>query len=197
MAARDQDGAELRTVQLAAAGDQAAQAALFERYRAAAYAVAFRITGRVEDALDVVQDSFIAAFTRLGEFQQESTFKTWLLRIVTNKALDALRARRLRVTAPLQTEDGSPLPLPAQDASDPAETRDLAEKIHAALEKLPPDQRAVFALFAQADMTYGQIAETLGIPVGTVMSRLYHARRRLLALLSDLAPPGRPADREG
>jgi len=192
VSARNQNSAESRLVQLAAAGDQNAQAALFERYRAAAYTVAFRITGRAEDALDVVQDSFIAAFSRLGEFHQESTFKTWLLRIVTNRALDVLRARRLRVALPLETQNGGSLPVLAPEVSDAAESRDLVERIRAALEKLPPDQRAVFALYAGGDMTYGQIAEVLGIPVGTVMSRLYHARRRLYALLSDLAPRDGP-----
>jgi RNA polymerase sigma-70 factor (ECF subfamily) len=71
---------------------------------------------------------------------------------------------------------------------DELERGELAGRLRRAIEALPPDQRAVFALYATGDMTYGQIAEALGIPIGTVMSRLYHARRRLHEMLPDLAP---------
>ena len=184
---------ELRLVDQAAAGDRAARRELFERYREVAYRVALRITGRPEDALDVVQDSFIRAFERLGEFQRDAGFKTWLLRIASNRALDVLRSRRVRVAIPLDGDDDDPrLELASRDADRhpglALEHQELANRLRRAIEGLPPDQRAVFALYATGDMTYQQIADVLGVPIGTVMSRLYHARRRLHEMLPDLAP---------
>lgn len=186
---------ELHLVDAAAAGEQDARRELFERYREVAYQVAFRITGRSADALDVVQDSFISAFEKLDRFQRESGFKTWLLRIVTNRALDLLRARKVRLAVPLDADDERGLQLAAADEEhDPhagagtLARQELAQRLHQAVEALPPEQRAVFALYATGELTYGQIAAALGIPIGTVMSRLYHARRRLRASLPDLAP---------
>ncbi|MEW6253770.1 MAG: sigma-70 family RNA polymerase sigma factor, partial [Planctomycetota bacterium] len=105
------DSPEFQLVGRAAAGDREAQRKLFEQHRQVAYRVALRITGRVEDALDVVQDSFIRAFERLGEFQRESGFQTWLLRIVSNRALDVLRARKVRLAIPIDAgSDDNPMP---------------------------------------------------------------------------------------
>lgn len=194
------DTLELRLVERAAAGEHQARRELFERHREAAYRVALRVTGRHEDALDVVQDSFIRAFGRLDEFQHGSSFRTWLLRIVTNRALDVLRARRVRLAVPLDADEDEPVAVVAAGEAQPGqalEQRELAARLRAAIESLPPDQRAVFALYAAGELTYGQIAETLGIPVGTVMSRLYHARRRLHQMLADLAPRGVVPERAG
>jgi RNA polymerase sigma-70 factor (ECF subfamily) len=184
---------EPRLVERAAAGDREARRELFERFREAAYRVALRITGRAEDALDVVQDSFIRAFDRLVDFQRDAGFQTWLLRIVSNRSLDLLRARKVRLALPLDSGDdelryepaaADPLTLPGAEL----ERGELAERLRRVIETLPPDQRAVFALYATGELTYGQIAEALGIPIGTVMSRLFHARRKLQAALPDLAP---------
>lgn len=190
MAGSHVDEVESRLVADAVRGDREARRALFERYREAAYGTAYRITGRMEDALDVVQDSFISAFENLGRFQGQASFKTWLLRIVANRALDLLRSRKVRLATSLDgDEESGPQPAAAEAPAGTAlEQDELSERLQRALESLPPDQRAVFALYATGDMTYGQIAEVLGIPVGTVMSRLFHARRRLRAALPDLAP---------
>ena len=191
------DTSELRLVDAAAEGSREARRELFERYRGLAYQVALRITGRSEDALDVVQDGFINAFGKLARFQRDASFKTWLLRIVTNRALDLLRARKVRLAVPLDAgnDDGGGVePVARAGDGDGAaarlEQQELADRLHAAIESLSPDQRAVFSLYATGDMTYGQIAETLGVPIGTVMSRLYHARRRLREMVPDLAPEG-------
>jgi RNA polymerase sigma-70 factor (ECF subfamily) len=186
-----------RVVEAAARGDRQAQRELFETFREVAFRVALRVTGRNEDALDVVQDSFIRAFERLGDFQHEANFQTWLLRIVSNRALDLLRARKVRLAVPLDSGDEDETraePAIAATDSPPEhalEQRELAERLRIAIDALPPDQKAVFALYASGEMTYGQIAEVVGIPIGTVMSRLFHARRRLHEMLPDLAPhPG-------
>ncbi|MBU0638510.1 MAG: sigma-70 family RNA polymerase sigma factor [Planctomycetes bacterium] len=201
MSSQNVDITELRLIERATAGERDAQRELFERYRTPAYQVALRITGRPEDALDVVQDSFMRAFERLSGFQFEAGFKTWFLRIVTNRALDLLRSRKVRRAVPIDHDDEPGFEPAARDGAqgseDPGaalERGELAERLHGAVATLPLEQRAVFALHAASEMTYGQIAEVLGIPVGTVMSRLYHARRRLRALLPDLAPPGLASD---
>lgn len=186
------DTLELRQIEAAARGDAAARQSLFERYREVAYRVALRITGRHEDALDAVQDGFIRAFDGLAEFQRESGFQTWLLRIVSNRALDLVRARRVRLAVPLISDDEDCRAAVLADERSPRpgaalEQSELAERLRAAIEALPPDQRAVFALYATGELSYGQIAEALGIPIGTVMSRLFHARRRLYEKLPDLA----------
>ncbi len=178
----------------AARGDRDAQRALFDRHREMAFRVALRVTRREADALDVVQDAFIQAFSRLGEFQLKAGFRTWLLRIVTNRGLDLLRARRVRLAVPI---DGGGEDEPAFSAvaavDDPPaaamERTELAWRLQRAIDTLPAEQRAVFALYATAELTYAEIAEVLEIPIGTVMSRLHHARRKLGELLPDLAPP--------
>ena len=177
----------------AAAGDSAARRALFEQHREAAYRTALRITRRAEDALDVVQDSFIRAFDRLAEFQRESGFRTWLLRIVANRALDVLRTRKVRQAVPLDPDDESRGPqLAAPDTSGPSgqelERQELAQRLRQALEALPPDQRAVFVLRVDEEMSYDEIGKALHIPIGTVMSRLNRAREKLRELLHEYLP---------
>ncbi|MGE0481279.1 MAG: RNA polymerase sigma factor [Phycisphaerae bacterium] len=192
---------DLQLVERAAAGDRGARRVLFERHRDAAYRAALRITARNEDALDVVQDAFVKAFESLASFQRDSAFKTWLLRIVTNRALDLLRSRRVRRAASLDRrndDDREPPDPPAPNAADAdaaIERRELGERLRRALEELPIEQRAVFALYAEGEFTYDQIAKLLEVPIGTVMSRLFHARRRLSDLLADLAPGAERAEK--
>lgn len=188
------DSSETRLLERAAAGEADARRVLFERYRDVAYRVAMRITGRHADALDAVQDSFIRAFERLASFKGESTFKTWLLRIVSNRSLDLLRKRKVRLAVSLDRPDDdgeSSIVVEDERAGDPGqriEQCEAADRIQAAIDRLPPAQKTVFAMFAIEELSYGQIAEALGIPIGTVMSRLYHARKRLQEYLGDLAP---------
>jgi RNA polymerase sigma-70 factor (ECF subfamily) len=192
MAGSPVDPLEVQLVQRAAEGDRDARCELFERHRESAFRVALRITGSRHDALDVVQDSFIRAFDRLADFQRDAAFGTWLLRIVTNRALDHLRRQKVRLAVSLDADDrGTAVAISRPDDERPGEAlerREQAERLLQAIDKLPPEQRAVFALYASGDVTYGQIAEIVGVPIGTVMSRLHHARRRLQEMLADLAP---------
>jgi RNA polymerase sigma-70 factor (ECF subfamily) len=190
------DSPELCLVEKAAEGDAQARRELFERFRDAAFRVAWRITRREADALDVVQESFIKAFESLDSFQGESSFKTWLLRIVSNKSLDLLRSKKVRYAVSLSGDDeSSPTSIiesPAGERPDEPMTRqETSEQIRDAIMQLPAEQRSVFALYASGDYTYGEIAEMLGVPIGTVMSRIFHARKRLQEYLADLAPPER------
>ena len=186
---------ELCLVARAAEGDRDARHELFERHRHAAFRVAVRITGNEEDAFDVVQDSFIKAFEGLSGFQRGASFKTWLLRIVNNRSLDYLRSRKVCLAVSLDDGDergptGDLLPAGGDQPDARLEQHELKKRIEQAMGSLPPEQRSVFGLCAGGELTYGEIAEIVGIPIGTVMSRIYHARRRLRAMLADLAPRG-------
>lgn len=174
-------------------GDRDAQRVLFERHRDAAFHVVFRIVRNEADALDVVQDAFIRAFEQLAEFQQDASFRTWLLRIASNRSLDLLRSRKVRLAVSIDGDDerGAAEPAGSVVEADPGrglEQADLAARLATAIDSLSPEHRAVFSLFATGEMSYQQIAAALGIPIGTVMSRLFHARRRLAEKLEDLAP---------
>lgn len=184
---------ESRLVEAAAAGDREARQALFERHREAAYRAALRITGRHEDALDVVQDAFIRAFEGLAGFQREAGFRTWVVRIASNRALDVLRSRRVRRSASLERDEAGEAPSGLESAArddvlpgERLERTETAQRVRAAIAALPVEQGKVFLLYAGGELTYGEIAEAVGIPIGTVMSRIYHARRRLREMLGDL-----------
>lgn len=173
------------------AGDKTALDELFRRYRAVTYRVAYRLLGREADALDAVQNAFIKAFTHLDRFRGTSSFKTWLLRIASNASLDLGRRRKREgwnepggrpVSQGDETDDQ-----PAPDAE--LERADLRRTIEAALARLPEAQRTTFVLHVDGELSYREVAEALGISMGTVMSRLYYARQKLKTLLSDRLKP--------
>ena len=175
-----------------AAGDRSALDDLFRRYRGVAYRVAYRLLGREADALDAVQDGFVKVLTHLDRFRGQSSFKTWLLRVVSNAALDVGRQRRREARVPQAPPDDppdrfGPADLPPADA---ALTRaDLRRAIDAALARLPDGQRQTFVLHVDGGLSYREVADALGISIGTVMSRLFYARQKLKGLLADQVQP--------
>lgn len=176
-------------VELARAGDRPAREELFRRHFGIAYRVACRILGHEEDARDAVQDGFLKAVVHLADFDGRSEFRTWLLRIVHNAALDVGRKRKRRPTLRLES---APPGAEAAVPDDPAlglHRADLRRQIDAALERLSPAKRAVFVLFAEAGLSYKEIAEIQGVPIGTIMSRLHDARQKLQASLVDVNGP--------
>jgi RNA polymerase sigma-70 factor (ECF subfamily) len=168
-------------------GDRDALNELFRRYRQVAYRVAYRLLGNEADALDAVQEAFVKALTHLRGFQGRSSFKTWLLRVVSNASLDLGRSRGRRealsfdALGPQNREDIEPLV--ADEAGRDLEREDLRQLLIQALEQLPPAQRQTFVLHAEAGLSYREVAGTLNISIGTVMSRLFYARQKLRALL--------------
>ena len=171
-----------------AAGEREALEELFRRYRVLAYRVAYRLLGQEADALDAVQDGFVKALTHLTGFRRKSSFKTWLLRVVSNAALDLGRKRGRRETLSLSTPLGED-PYPGQPFShpDPAgglERADLRRLLDEALASLPEAQRRTFVLHADGELSYREVADVLGISIGTVMSRLFYARQKLRAYLT-------------
>jgi len=172
-------------VDLARRGDRSACEELFYRHRGVAYSVAYRFLGHEQDAQDAVQDGFLKAVSHLSDFDGRSGFRTWLLRIVTNAALDLGRRRRRRPTLALDDENHEGIDPACED--DPARglhQQDLRRLLDAALDRLSPSTKVTFVLFAEAGLSYKQIAEVLQIPIGTVMSRLYYARDKLQSILS-------------
>lgn len=177
-------------VSRALVGDQQAYRYLFERYRQQAYRTAYHFLGRADDAADAVQDSFIKAFKALGRFEGRAKFSTWLMRIVTNTCLDRMRSKAADATVPLSDEMAMVMPessQPMRRAARPEEAMEYGElnaALAGALQKLSSEHRTVFVLHADQELTYREIAEVLGISEGTVMSRLYHARKNLQRLLA-------------
>lgn len=174
-------------IERARAGEGPAREALFQGEFAVAYRVAFRLLGNEQDALDAVQDGFLKAVRHLGEFDGRSGFRTWLLRVVSNAALDLGRRRRRRPALPL--DDGAAGDLandnPANDPALGLHRADQRAALDRALDRLSPPIRTTFVLFAEAGLSYKEIAESQDVPVGTVMSRIHFARQKLQAALMD------------
>jgi RNA polymerase sigma-70 factor, ECF subfamily len=172
-----------------AQGDRNALDVLFSRHRDAAYRVAYRLLNNQDDALDAVQEGFIKTLRRLTGFEQRSSFKTWLLRVVSNTALDLGRARRRREALNQSARDlvaeGSIEPVYWNNPVAMAEVSDLRSALAQALAALPESQRATFVLHVDGELSYREIAQMMGISIGTVMSRLFYARQKLKTLLGD------------
>jgi RNA polymerase sigma-70 factor (ECF subfamily) len=170
----------------AAAGDRQALEELFQRYRGLAYRVAYRLLGNEADALDAVQEGFVKVLRRLSGFQGRSSFKTWLLRVVSNAALDLGRQRARRENRGREgqrAEERRAAP-PADNPAQGLEREDLRRLLQQALATLPEAQRRTFVLHAEAGLSYREVAEALHISIGTVMSRLFYARQKLRAYLA-------------
>ncbi len=168
-------------------GDSKALDQLFRRHRDAAYGIAFRLVGSREDALDVVQESFIHVMRGIQAFRGQSSFRTWLYRIVTHAALDYRRWRSHRqaesldgLTALEPAATGPIHPAPQEEAAE----RDLQKAIDEALANISEKNRAALVLYALEGMSYKEVADALGISIGTVMSRIFNARQRLRELLA-------------
>jgi RNA polymerase sigma-70 factor, ECF subfamily len=179
---------DLELVNRAQKGDVGAFSALVERYQGRVYNLAFRLVSNADDAADVAQESFIAAYESLKRFRGESSFYTWLYRLVVNKALTYRRSRDSRqefavgdgeTGAFLAAADGGAGPVRA------VEEKERAELVQAAIAGLPGDFRAVVVLRDVEGLEYEEIADVLGVAVGTVKSRLHRGR---LLVRDTLAP---------
>jgi RNA polymerase sigma-70 factor (ECF subfamily) len=172
-------------VNRARGGDRSACEELFRRHRDFAYRVAYRLLGHHDDALDAVQDGFIKALTHLREFDGRSGFRTWLLRIVYNAAIDAGRKRKRRPYLGLgEGDENSAEPAHEDDPARGLNQQDLRRMLDGALNRLKPKIRETFILFAEGELSYKEIAEIQNLPIGTVMSRLHFARQKLQSFLA-------------
>jgi RNA polymerase sigma-70 factor (ECF subfamily) len=176
-------------------GDPDAFAELFARHRDRLWAVALRTMGNPEDAADGLQDGLIAAFRRAGSFRGEAAVTTWLHRIVVNACLDRIRAAKVRRAEALPDDlddHGGRGSLVTQDGThDPADVSVATERrrrVLAALQTLPPAQRAALVLVDMEGYPVHEAAQMLGCAEGTVKSRCFRGRARLAQLLGDLDP---------
>lgn len=189
---REED-AEL--VQAVRDGDASAYRGLVERYQSRVYALICGMVRDREEALDLTQDSFIKAYKNLDRFRLESSFYTWLYRIAMNVAIDHIRKMKKRqheaFDEGIAARDVDGAIAAAHDASSPTralDRKELSGQIFDALDTLSPDHRQVVLLREVEGLSYAEIAETMGIAEGTVMSRLFYARRKLRDQLKDLMP---------
>ena len=189
------DDPDVEMVRAVLDGDPEAYRVLVERYERRIYHVVYGMVRSQEDARDLAQDCFVRAFQNLHRFRLESKFYTWLCRIAMNLSIDHLRKMKHRSHAAFDDERGASegaqvvrLSSRRDNPSENVARQQVYRQIMDAVESLPDDQKQVLVLREIEDMPYKEIADILGIPEGTVMSRLYYARRRLQELLSEHRP---------
>ncbi len=182
---------ERALIQRCIAGDAAAFEPLVEKYRQRVWRLAYQVLHDREEAWDVAQEAFVRAFHSLPSFRGQSAFYTWLFRITVNVATDRHRQRgaRARAFGPervTEEEWARSTPDPGRGPDQEAARAEQRERIRRALDALPPKARTIIMLSDVEGLSYREIAEVLNCPIGTVMSRLHNARKRLKGLLGPL-----------
>ena len=175
-------------------GDTAAFERLVTKYRRRAYAIVHAMVQNEQDARDLAQEGFVRAWGAIHQFKGRSSFYTWLYRIMRNVAVDYLRKKRIcadgesyeLITAadiiPEAQTAPSASPLPANEL----QRKETQQQINDAIAQLPPAHRTVIVMKEFECLQYNEIAEILQCSIGTVMSRIYYARKKLQVLLRDL-----------
>lgn len=174
-------------------GDATAYRGLVERYQGRLYNVIYGMVRNREDARDLTQDAFVKAYKNLGRFRFGSSFYTWICRIGMNVAIDHLRKQKVRKAQEfddgIATKGQGGVISLAHHRNDPRKElhrKQIHARILAALDDLPDEQRQVVVLREMEGLSYKEIAEVMDIPEGTVMSRLYYARKKLQAALKEI-----------
>ena len=165
---------------------------LVARHRDKIYARALSMMRNEDEALDVSQEAWVKSWQRLKQFQGESSFGTWMTRITINLCLDQLRKRKRQQAESIEAMDEESggierqMPAVTVNPTERLERGELRKKIDEALGQLSEEHRTVLVLHEFEEMEYKEIAKTMGCSMGTVMSRLFYARRKLAALLANL-----------
>jgi RNA polymerase sigma-70 factor (ECF subfamily) len=193
MSEKDHSSADDRElVKAAREGDMAAFEELVARHRDKIYARALSMMRNEEEAIDLSQEAWVKGWQRLKQFQGESSFGTWMTRIVINLCLDQLRKHkrhRIESIEAMDEESGGverQMPVITINPTAGLERIELRQRIDRALGQLSHEHRTVLVLHEFEEMEYKEIARTMGCSIGTVMSRLFYARRKMAALLADL-----------
>lgn len=178
---------EIRLVTGAKHGDQTSFETLVERFMGRGIAVAMGYVGNRDDALDVTQEAFFRSYRSLHTFREGERFGPWFFKILRNTCLHFLEKKRRRRSFSIHAkeDDGEDFPLPdgALTPPDVAEGQEAQRMFWQALEQLSLKHREIILLRHFEDLDYATMAEVLQIPIGTVMSRLFHARQKLKQLL--------------
>lgn len=185
---------DLTLVKRVRSGDQRAFKLLVERYQRKVYAVALGMLKDKEESMDVSQEAFVKVYKYLDHFKGDSSFYTWLYRITVNICIDVIRKRgsgevvEYDETQAVDLSEARIGALGSRLGTNPQKSalrRELAEKIQEALATVPEKHRAILLLREIEGMSYEDLARTLDIPKGTVMSRLFHARAKVQKILSE------------
>lgn len=173
-------------IQATLAGNPQAFEGLVRRYQARLTTAMVAVCGAVQEAEDVVQETFLQAFCKLDSFRSESRFYTWLYRIAFNLSVNVRRKKRPQLASD-RAEDLDPLQIADQrpGPTEPLAVAERSEQLMAAIGRLPDEFREVLVLRELEGFCYETIAEVLGLPLGTVRSRLHRARGQLKDELSD------------
>ncbi|MGB0582213.1 MAG: RNA polymerase sigma factor [Limisphaerales bacterium] len=172
--------------------DQDAEAfeELIARHRDKIYARAFSMMRNEDEALDLSQEAWIKAWQRLKQFQGDSSFATWMTRIVINLCLDQIRRHKRKRAESIEQLDEElggverQMPVVTVNPTAGMERSELRKRIDEAMQKLSDAHRTVLILHEFEELEYKQIAKVMGCSIGTVMSRLFYARRRMASLLA-------------
>ena len=182
-------------VRAAQKGDMVAFEELVARHRDKIYARAYSMMRNEEEAIDLSQEAWVKAWQRLKQFQGESSFGTWMTRIVINLCLDQLRRHKRQRAESIEAMDEESggverqMPVVTVNPTERLERVELRQRIDQALGQLSEAHRTALVLHEFEGMEYKEIAKTMECSIGTVMSRLFYARRKMAVLLSDLKKP--------
>jgi len=185
-------------VQKAQKGDMLAFEELVARHRDKIYARAYSMMRNEEEAIDLSQEAWVKAWQRLAQFQGDSSFATWLTRIVINLCLDQIRRQKRHRAESIEAMDEESGGVERQmepimtNPTERLERGELRMRIDEAMGKLSHEHRTVLVLHEFEELEYKEIAKVMGCSIGTIMSRLFYARRRLASLLQDLKAKGEP-----
>ncbi|MCX8108681.1 MAG: sigma-70 family RNA polymerase sigma factor [Verrucomicrobiae bacterium] len=179
-------------VEAAKGGDLAAFEELVARHRDKLYSRAFSIVRNEDEAIDISQEAWVKGWQKLAQFKGGSSFLTWMTRIVINLCLDHLRRQKHPASVSIEQLDEESggverqMPIVTADPTAGLAQEELRRRIDEAMDKLTYAHRTVLVLHEFEGLEYKEIAKRMGCSIGTVMSRLFYARRRLAALLADL-----------
>lgn len=167
-------------------GDHAAYSALVEAHRDIAFRVAYLVTGAAADAEDATQDAFVKAFRQIRRFDSNRPFRPWLLRIVGNEARNRRRSEVRRLNYEVAASGRSEAGPPSEHPETAALRADIDRQLLAAVNRLPEKERLVVGLRYFLDLSGKEAAVAVGVPVGTIKSRLNRALQRLREEIGDL-----------
>ncbi len=170
---------EARWIERILAGEPALYSRLVDRYQRRLWFAMTRMVGDSDEAADVVQEAFVKAWEKLEDYDARYRFYTWLYTIARNRALNAIRRRKIRGFLSLSRPAEAPRLAAADDTAARVERGEMAAALEACRGTLPEDQREAFDLRHADGMAYAEIAVATGVPEGTVMSRLYRAREKM------------------
>ncbi len=185
---------EAEWARAAAGGDKAAFSRLVEKHKQSVYGLCCRLVGAGEEARDAAQEAFVRAYTGIRDFDPRQPFAAWVLRIARNHSIDLLRRRRPTLTLAAEgrgddgPETGVAPELPdhfARSGEQAVQEEEAQRDLDRAIAQLAPRYREVIALFHVQHRSYAEIAETLDVPMGTVMTWLHRARKELKTRLAE------------